>query len=85
MGGWCTTTFPAYLQVRVATGGVYRVALQPSCGARVVLAGADVVQLRGRRPFISIGSVPAEGVEGGADLLDRVAPRIVTVTVGDVT
>jgi len=43
-----------------------------------------MVQTGGRRPFISIGGVPAEGVEGGADLLDGVAPRIVTVTVGDV-
>ena len=33
------------IQVRVATGGVYRVALEPSCGAGVVLAGADVVPL----------------------------------------
>ena len=62
----------------------YRVFLQPSCGAGVISAGADVIQPRGRRPFISVGGVPAEGVEGGADLLDRVAPRIVTVTVGDV-
>ena len=43
-----------------------------------------MVQADGRRPLISIGGVPAEGVEGGADLLDRVAPRIVTVTVGDI-
>jgi len=43
-----------------------------------------MVQTGGGRPLISIGGVPAEGVEGGADLLDQVAPRIVTVTVGDV-
>ena len=43
-----------------------------------------MVQTGGGRPLISIGGVPAEGVEGGADLLDRVAPRIVTVTVGDI-
>ena len=43
-----------------------------------------MVQTGGGRLLISIGGVPAEGVEGGADLLDRVAPRIVTVTVGDV-
>jgi hypothetical protein len=33
------------IQVRVATGGVYRVALEPSCSARVVLAGAEMVPL----------------------------------------
>jgi hypothetical protein len=58
--------------------------LQPAGGAGVVLASARMVQTSGRRPLISIGGFPAEGVEGGADLLDRVAPRIVTVTVGDV-
>jgi len=84
MGGWCTTTFPAYLQVRVAAGGVEWVSLLPSCRAGVILPCAHMVQTGGRRPFISIGGVPAEGVEGGADLLDWVAPRIVTVTVGDV-
>ena len=33
------------IQVQVATGGVYRVALQPAGGAGVVFAGADVVPL----------------------------------------
>ena len=72
------------IQVQVATGGVYRVALQPAGGAGVVFAGADMVQTGGGRLLISIGGVPAEGVEGGADLLDRVAPCIVTITVGDI-
>ena len=48
------------IEVRVATGGVYRVALQPSGGAGVVLAGAHMIEADFRNPLIPIRPVPNE-------------------------
>ncbi len=72
------------IQVRVARGGANRVFLQPSARAGVVFPCAHVIQTDGGRPFIPIRAVPAEGVEGGTDLLDGVAPGVAGVAVGDV-
>jgi len=50
------------IQVRVATGCVYRISLQPSCGAGVVLAGAHWYKPRERH--IRRRSVSGEGLTG---------------------
>ena len=48
------------IEVRVARSGVYRVALQPSCGARVVGACAHIIEADFRNPLVPIRPVPSE-------------------------
>jgi len=50
------------IEVRVATGGVYRVALEPAGGAGVIRTSADMVETRVRKavPLIAIRPVPSE-------------------------
>jgi lysine/ornithine N-monooxygenase len=72
------------IQVRVARSGVYRVALEPSCGARVVLAGADMVQHGEGDILVPLRAVPQKRLLnplGGHT--EDVAPAVVVPRFGN--
>ena len=78
MGGWCTTTFPAYLQVRVAAGGVEWVSLLPSCRAGVILPCAHMVQPCEGDILVAIRAVPQKRLLNPLGMgADGVAPAFI--------
>jgi len=69
------------IEVRVATGSVYRVALQPPGGAGVVLPCTDMVQARFGNPLVPICPVPSERLMRAARAKDRIPSYITHIVI----